>query len=309
MTQAALEARRKSLEKARSVPPEILYRSTPKRREACRANLGKGREAKKRKREAGRATGIRNGLACAELRGSLAAIGATPQELDAHRQALLTAFKPRTAIEKNLVLGIADCLWRRKLALEGESVEGMLSLTARMKVAAEPEQAGLGTVVIARLAIDAIQHPQTRGLTFGESLTAIHGRFAHLSYLLLAGRGEEEGFPNLRWNRSNIHMVDWSAEAMGNPFLRPEEVAKILAEKSGEMKPASEFEWQGKAARAAARAEKMKQAMLETPPHSDWWDHQGLPVADLLKGRQGVQVVMEGGGTVVELKEGEPKET
>ena len=73
MSQRAIDSRRANIKLAHAVPKEIVYRSTPRRKESCRAKLVKAREAKRRKREEGKSTGISHGLTCADLRASLAA--------------------------------------------------------------------------------------------------------------------------------------------------------------------------------------------------------------------------------------------
>ena len=149
------EAKRRSLEKVRAaVPKEVLYRGTDRRKDASRNNLLPAREAKRRKHQQGRSICIRHGLTCADLRGSLAMAGVTPEELEAHRQNFLAGLVPRTDKETNLVLGMADCVWRCEQALHVHAVELVIGLKARMIVAAEPSQARLGEVVVARLALD-----------------------------------------------------------------------------------------------------------------------------------------------------------
>ncbi len=305
------EAKRRSLEKVRAaVPKEVLYRGTDRRKDASRNNLLPVREAKRRKHQQGRSICIRHGLTCADLRGSLAMAGVTPEELEAHRQKLLARFAPRTDKETNLTLGMADCIWRCEQALHVHAVELVIGLKARMIVAAEPGQAKLGEVVVARLALDIFNRSS---LDLNERLVKLNGRLEHLAWLFLAGRGEEEGFGGkLRWNRHNVDMINWSAAAMGNPFLTLSRVAKTLAPKSGEMKPASEFEWKGKAAREAERLERIKQQALDPSPRplvNFPWEHPAVPVTDFLKHGQSVLLVMDGGQTQVPLGEGETQRT
>ncbi|HME00939.1 MAG TPA: hypothetical protein VKM93_26970 [Terriglobia bacterium] len=276
------EAKRRSLEKVRaSVPKEVLFRGTPKRKEASRNNLKPAREAKRRKHEQGRSICIHHGLTCADLRGSLAMAGVTPQELEAHRQKFLARFAPRTDKETNLALGMADCIWRCEQALHVHAVELVIGLKARMIVAAEPSQAKLGEVVVARLALDIFNRSS---LDLNERLVKLNGRLEHLAWLFLVGRGEEEGFGGkLRWNRHNVDMINWSAAAMGNPFLALSQVAKALAPKSGEIKPASEFEWKGKAAREAERLERIRQQALDPSPRpleNFPWEHPAVPLGE-----------------------------
>ena len=100
------EAKRRSLEEVRkATPKEVVFRDTPRRRAASIASLGLAQEGKRRKREQGKSTGIQHGLSCVDLRGSLAMAGATPEDLEAHRQDFLAAFAPRNAAESDLVLG------------------------------------------------------------------------------------------------------------------------------------------------------------------------------------------------------------
>ncbi|MGO9268839.1 MAG: hypothetical protein ACLQOO_01015, partial [Terriglobia bacterium] len=252
MSQAALDSRRINIKKALAVPKEILFRSTPRRKESCRTKLIGAREAKRRKREEGKSTGISHGLTCADLRGSLAAAGATPEELKAHRQNFRDELGPKTPVETKLVRGMADCAWRRDEVGHTQAVEDIITTESRLMVAAESEQAGLMDFAVAKLAINFFN----QGLDLEERLKKLNGRFGHLAYLFLAGRGMAEGFlPKLRWNGSNADMIEWSAEAMGNPFVTRRKVAKVMAPKTGEMKPASEFEWKGAAAREAERLE------------------------------------------------------
>jgi len=301
------EAKRRNLEKVRkATPKEVVFRDTPRRRAASIASLGLAQEGKRRKREQGKSTGIQHGLSCVDLRGSLAMAGATPEELEAHRQDFLAAFAPRSETATKLVLGMADCAWRRELLPHVHAVEQAIGLEARLTVAAEPGQADLGDYVVARLVRDVFDNGE-----FRERLVKLNGRFEHLGWLLLAGRDEEEGFgPKLRWNRHSRNMINWSAAAMGNPFRSPREVAQVLAAKTGEMKPAGEWSWQGAEARKAARVEKLKQAALDDTPHhlADYpWDHQAEPLKSLLRGGSAV-LVMDGGKTEVTLGEGEPQQ-
>ena len=305
------EAKRRSMKKVReTVPKEVLYRGTPQRKEASRNNLLPARAAKRRKREQGRSICIRHGLTCADLRGSLAMAGVTPEELEAHRRQLLDRFPPRTGKETNMMLGMADCIWRYEQALHAHAVELVIGLKARMIVAAEPDQARLGEVVVARLALDIFNHSS---LDLNERLGKLNGRLEHLAWLFLAGRGEEAGFGGkLRWNRHNVEMINWSAAAMGNPFLTPSQVARALALKTGEMKPASEFDWKGAAARAAEREERIKQQALDLDERclqnlSD--DHQAVSVTDFLERERSVLLVMDGGQTEVRVGEAETAQT
>ncbi|MGO9273564.1 MAG: hypothetical protein ACLQOO_25565, partial [Terriglobia bacterium] len=256
MSQAALDSRRINIKKALAVPKEILFRSTPRRKESCRTKLVAAREAKRRKHEEGKSTGISHGLTCADLRGSLAAAGTTPEELKAHRQKFRDELGPKTPTETKLVRGMADCAWRRAEVGHTQAVEDIITTESRLMVAAEPEQAGLMDFAVAKLAINFFN----QGLDLEERLKKLNGRFGHLAYLFLAGRGMAEGFGadlgvKLRWNRDNMNMIEWSAEALGNPFVTRRKVAKVMAPKTGEMKPASEFEWKGAAAREAERLE------------------------------------------------------
>jgi hypothetical protein len=296
------------MEKVRkTTPKEVLQRITPKRRTASSKNLGLAREGKRRKREQGRSTGIHHGLSCVDLRGSLGMAGATPEELEAHRQAFLDCLKPRDKTESKLARGMADCLWRREQVVHVQAVEYTLGLKARMIVAAEPGQAWLGEVAVARLAVDVFN----KAPDLHERLTRLNGRFGRLAWLFLAQRNEEEGFaPYLRWNESNCHMINWSAEAMGNPFVTPSQVAQTLLAKLKEMKPASEWNWQGAEVRKEARVERIKEQMLreyQTDVHP-FLRHQAEPITDLLKRGGSAVLVMDGGKTEVKLGEGEPQQ-
>ncbi len=305
------EAKRRSLEKVRAaVPKEVLYRGTDRRKDASRNNLLPAREAKRRKHQQGRSICIRHGLTCADLRGSLAMAGVTPEELEAHRQNFLAGLVPRTDKETNLVMGMADCVWRCEQALHVHAVELVIGLKARMIVAAEPSQARMGEVVVARLALDIFNRSS---LDLNERLGKLNGRLEHLAWLFLAGRGEEAGFGGkLRWNRHNMDMINWSAAAMGNPFLTRSQVAKALAPKTGEMKPANEFEWKGAAAREAERLERIKQQALDLDERalanlSDY--HQAMSVREFLERGRNVVLVMDGGQTEVRLGEAETAQT
>jgi hypothetical protein len=307
MSPRALEARRNSLKKARAVPKEVLYRSTPKRKESCRAKLVAAREAKRRRHEEGKSTGISHGLTCADLRGSLAAAGATPEELKAHRQQFRDELGPQTPKETKLVRGMADCAWRREQADHVQAVEDIITMQARLIVAAEPSQVGLKDFAVAKLALNLFN----KGLDLEERHKKLNGRFGHLAYLFLAGRGQAEGFleglgVKLRWNTSNFEMIEWSAEEMGNPFVTRRKVAQVMAPKTGEMKPASEFDWKGKAAREAARQEQIKQQALYTDApryRHDPYEHSAQSVGEMVEKGQTVVVVMDGGKTRVQLGE------
>jgi hypothetical protein len=296
------------MEKVRkTTPKEVLHRITPKRRTASSKNLGLAREGKRRKREQGKSTGIHHGLSCVDLRGSLAMAGATPEELEAYRQAFLDCLKPRDKTESKLARGMADCLWRREQVVHVQAVEYTLGLKARLMVAAEPGQAWLGEVAVARLAIDVFN----KAPDLSERLTKLNGRFGRLAWLFLAQRNEEEGFaPKLRWNEYNCHMINWSAEALGNPFVTPGQVAQALLAELKEMKPASEWNWQGAEARKEARVERIKEQMLreyQTDVHPIL-RHQAEPITDLLKRGGSTVLVMDGGKTEVKLGEGEPQQ-
>ncbi len=307
MSQRALDSRRINIKKALAVPREILFRSTPRRKESCRTKLVAAREAKRRKREEGKSTGISHGLTCADLRGSLAAAGATPEELKAHRQEFHEGIGPRTPDETKLVRGMADCAWRRDQTDHVQAVEEIITMQARLIVAAEPSQVGLTDFAVAKLALNLFN----KGLDLGERHKKLNGRFAHLAYVFLAGRGQAEGFGKelgvkLRWNASNVDMIEWSAEAMGNPFVTPRKVAQVMAPKTGEMKPASEFGWKGKAEREAARRERIKEQALHTdaPPLVDFpYEHPAMSVGELVESGQNVVLVMDGGKTQVQLGE------
>ena len=180
MSPRALESRRSNLKIARAVPKEVLYRSTPKRKESCRAKLVAAREAKRRKHEAGKSTGISHGLTCADLRGSLAAAGATPEELKAHRQSFRDKLGPQTPKETKLVRGMADCVWRREQTDHVQAVEDIITMQARLIVAAEPSQVGLTDFAVAKLALNLFN----KGLDLGERHQKLNGRFGHLAFLV-----------------------------------------------------------------------------------------------------------------------------
>jgi len=99
---------------------------------------------------------------------------------------------------------------------------------------------------------------------------------------------------------------------MGNPFATPRKVAKVMAPKTGEIKPASEFGWKGKEKRAAERRERIKQQALDLDLdtlENVSEDHQAMSVADLATPGQNVVLVVDGGKTQVilgERVEGEP---
>src|SRR5271157_378895 len=316
MSQRALDSRRINIKKALAVLKEVLFRSTPRRKESCRTKLVAAREAKRRKHEEGKSTGISHGLTCADLRGSLTAAGATPEELKAHRQNFRDGIGPQTPNETKLVRGMADCAWRREQTDHVQAVEEIITMQARLIVAAEPSQVGLTDFAVAKLALNLFN----KGLDLGERHKKLNGRFAHLAYLFLAGREQAEGFGKelgvkLRWNSSNVSMIAWSAEAMGNPFVTPGKVAQVMAPKTGEMKPASEFGWKGKEKREAERQERIKEQALHTaaPELVNFpYEHPAMSVADLLKGGQNVVLVMDGGKTQVplgETVEGQPVRT
>ena len=302
MSQAALDARRISIKKARAVPKEVLYRSTPKRLESCRTKLVVAREAKRRKREEGRTTGITHGLSCADLRASLAASGSTPDDLKAHRQMFRDQLNPQTPTETKLARGMADCAFRRLQVGHVQAVEEVITMQSRLIVAAEPGQANLTDFEVAKLAL----HMFNRGLDLDERLNKLNSRFAHLAYLYLEGRGEHQDFPvKLGWNASNREMLEWSAEAQGNPFATVRQVERVTAAKSGEMKPADQFEWKGKEKRVEERREKIRQEALysDAPELADYpYHHQAESVAALVDRGLNVVVVMDGGRTEVQLR-------
>ncbi|HYW82287.1 MAG TPA: hypothetical protein VFB30_03470, partial [Spirochaetia bacterium] len=133
-----------------------------------------------------------------------------------------------------------------------------------------------------------------------------------MAYLFLAGREQAEGFGEglgikLRWNGSNFNMIEWSAEAMGNPFVTRRKVAKAMGPKTGEMKPASEFGWKGKEKREAERQERIKEQALYTdaPELVNYpYHHQAQSVGEMVEDGQNVVLVMDGGKTQVQLGEG-----
>jgi hypothetical protein len=101
-------ANRINLKKARGVGKEILYRSTEKRRNACRANLLIGRQSPNYK------PNVRHGLQAVDLRQSAAQVGETEQEYDRHMEWVEGVLPARDRRERNGVQGLGQALWRRR---------------------------------------------------------------------------------------------------------------------------------------------------------------------------------------------------
>ena len=101
-------ANRLNLEKARAVPKEVLYRSTEKRRNACRANLLIGRQSPNYKPP------VRHGLRAVNLRESAPQVGETEQEYDRHMELVESVLPARHERERNGVQGLGQALWRRR---------------------------------------------------------------------------------------------------------------------------------------------------------------------------------------------------
>jgi len=101
-------ANRLNLEKARGVGKEVLYRSTDKRRNACRANLLIGRQSKNNKRN------LRHGLRAVNLRESAPQVGETQEDYDRHMELVESVLPARHRRERNGVRGLGQALWRRR---------------------------------------------------------------------------------------------------------------------------------------------------------------------------------------------------
>ncbi|PYV24596.1 MAG: hypothetical protein DMG27_12480, partial [Acidobacteria bacterium] len=115
LSERELAARRSNLRKARAAPKELIYRPTPKRQAASRANMEKAIAA--RRAPAGNANArlnaLKHGLFARRVRESVARLGESLDEFDRHVGLVERLFAPQDAVERELTLRLAETLWRR----------------------------------------------------------------------------------------------------------------------------------------------------------------------------------------------------
>ena len=111
----ALAARRANLERARSAPKGVMYRSTEKRQAASRANLQKAIEARNTPEgnTNARMNALKHGLNARNVAHSVARLGEDPEEFREHLESFQRFFRPQGYVETELVRRLAETFWRR----------------------------------------------------------------------------------------------------------------------------------------------------------------------------------------------------
>jgi len=224
----------RNLERANAVPPEIRFRSTPRRRQACHRNLKLALAAKKRDRSINYATSLRHGWYVADPERALALVGATPEEYHRHLEAWRREVKPRDAREAKLAhaLGMLSWRWLSGLRLEGDrevlAVYRLLAGVAEERRAGQPLTAErLETLVIH---IDRELGAWDRLMT---PLEKIRDRMLLLWQELLRSRGEPLFTPRVlgfgqHAHRIALHHDLWTAYVLAGPFQRSRRTGEAM---------------------------------------------------------------------------------
>jgi hypothetical protein len=138
LSEAALEARRANLRKARAAPKSRVYRPSEKRRAASRANLRKAIAARKSPQgnAHARLNALRHGLNAKLVRESVARLAEDPREFAAHLRGMERFFAPENELERQVVRQVAETLWKRlrlcaaQARLERERLAKLLAMPA-----------------------------------------------------------------------------------------------------------------------------------------------------------------------------------
>jgi hypothetical protein len=111
----ALAARRANLVKARAADPDLIYRSTERRRAASRANIQKAIAWRRSPEGNARArlNALKHGLCAKKFPELLACLGEAPEDLSKHRARVERVFRPETEEEAHLIERLARATWRR----------------------------------------------------------------------------------------------------------------------------------------------------------------------------------------------------
>src|SRR5437588_12003561 len=115
LSERELAARRSNLRKARAAPKELIYRPTPKRQAASRANMEKAIAARRAPEgnANARLNALKHGLFARRVRERVSLLGESLEEFAQHLALVERLFAPQDAVERELVLRLAETLWRR----------------------------------------------------------------------------------------------------------------------------------------------------------------------------------------------------
>ena len=297
--------------------PEKKYRPSPKRMASTYANCLKARESKRQKRLRGQATGVKYGLAVVVLYTTLGLADASREELDEHYQLFRDRIKPAYEEEDKLTKALAECSWRRSQVLHVHAVDGAMLMKARLMMASDAARENVPLRSLALLMMDVF----TRRLPdLEEQLGILTRHFERLSFLLLALRGEHEGFgKKIRWGRrlggrggrlieelrdlKIAELLRLPAEALGNPFVSAAKVEEVLREKSNEIKPLEQMKWEGKKKQQEERRQKFQQECQEAT-YGGCLDSYGDP--EKVESSGTTEYVQDGGRTRAVVGDGEP---
>ncbi|HMD96572.1 MAG TPA: hypothetical protein VKM93_04460 [Terriglobia bacterium] len=297
--------------------PEKKYGPTPKRKASTYANCLKAREGKRQKRRRGQATGVKYGLAVTDLYSTLGLADASREELDGHYQYFRDRIKPAYEEEDKLTKALAECSWRRSQVLHVHAVDGVMLMKARLMMASDAARDNVSLRSLALLMMDVFNR---RRPDLEEQLGILTRHFERLSFLLLALRGEHEGFGRkIRWGQrlgrgarlieelrdlKIKELLQLPAEALGNPFVSAAKVEEILREKSNEIKPLEEMKWKGKKKQQEERQQNL-QKECEEATYGGYLDPYGDPEK---VERTGTTDYVQGDGrTQAVVSEDEPK--
>ena len=316
-----LAANRAKLVQA-NADPEKKYRPTPKRLASTYANCLKAREGKRQKRKRGLATGVRYGLTVTDLYSTLGLADASREELDEHYRYFHDLIKPQNQEEDKFTRALAECSWRRSQVLHVHAVDSAMLMKARLMMASAMASDDSRENVPARsLAILMMDVFNRRRPDLEEQLGILTRHFERLSFLLLALRGEQEGFgKKIRWGRrlggrggqlieelrdlKIAELLRLPAEALGNPFVSAAQVEEILREKSNDIKPLEQMKWDGKKKQEEERRQKLQKECQEAT-YAGYLDSYGDP--EKVEGTGATESVQDDGRARAEVGEGETK--
>ena len=116
LSEAALEARRVNLVRARAADKDLIYRATEKREAASRTNLAKALAARKSPEgnAVARLNALKHGLYARLEEAAQARLGEDAQECAEHQQEFDRVFHPQDDVERELVRRLAHAIWRRR---------------------------------------------------------------------------------------------------------------------------------------------------------------------------------------------------
>lgn len=115
MSALALASRRANLQKARAAPKHKIYRPTPARQAASRANMARAIAGRKSPRgnSSARLNALSHGLFSKDVAASVARMGEDPREFREHHALFHAIFVPEDDEEREWVRRLADINWKR----------------------------------------------------------------------------------------------------------------------------------------------------------------------------------------------------